>query len=268
MTKEKMGERLVGIIPAAGKGTRVSPLPGAKELFPIGFGTIKSNGENRPYPKVVSQYLIDQMTAAGAEQIYMVLSDGKSDILRYYGSGSRFGAHMLYLMVDEMIGMPYTINTAFPDVKDATVFFGMPDTIFEPENAFGLLLQHHRHYQADLTLGLFATTQPWRFGMVGYDDEYRLTACVDKPQKTDLKFMWGNACWGPLFSKFLNEEIQKIAHSTPSKSEIVLGDFFWKAVEAGLNVRVYPYTPGWYIDIGSPADLILAVQKFGSKDIQ
>ena len=44
--------------------------------------------------------------------------------------------------------------------------------------------------------------------MVGYDDDYRLTICIDKPAQTDLKFMWGNACWGPAFSELLNDGIQ------------------------------------------------------------
>lgn len=266
-TKHLAGKRLVGIIPAAGKGTRVTPLPGSKELFPVGFGEIEMEGKKRHYPKVVSQYLVDQMVTAGAEQIYMVISEGKWDILRYYGSGKRFGAHIVYLMVDDMIGMPYTINTAFPLVKDATVLFGMPDTIFRPDDALRLLLAQHERHKADLTLGLFATDQPWRFGMVGYDDEYRLTACIDKPGRTHFNFMWGNACWGPAFSKLLNDGIQAALSGESNKREIVLGDYFWKAVEAGLNVRVYPFDQGEYVDIGSPKDLMWAVRQFAQPEL-
>jgi glucose-1-phosphate thymidylyltransferase len=262
VSKQSFVQRLIGIIPAAGKGTHVAPLPGSKELFPVGFGEIEMEGEKRHYPKVVSQYLVDQMVIAGAEQIYMVISEGKWDILRYYGSGKRFGAHIVYLMVEEMIGMPYTINTAFPLVKDATVLFGMPDTIFRPGNAFSLLLDQHKRHSADLTLGLFATDQPWRFGMVGYDDEYRLATCTDKPAQTHLNFMWGNACWGPAFSELLNNGIQAALAGGPNKREIVLGDYFQEAAEIGLNVRVYPFEQGEYVDIGSPKDLVRAVRQF------
>jgi glucose-1-phosphate thymidylyltransferase len=253
---------LVGIIPAAGKGTRAAPLPGSKELFPVGFGEIEIEGKKRHYPKVVSQYLVDQMVDAGVGRIFMVISEGKWDIMRYYGSGKRFGVHIVYLMVDDMIGMPYTINTAYPLTKDATVLFGMPDTIFVPDNALHLLLAQHERHKADLTLGLFATDQPWRFGMVGHDDEYHLTACIDKPSRTKLNFMWGNACWGPKFSEFLDDGIQGAVFGESNKREIVLGDYFWKAVEAGLNVFVYPFDHGEYIDIGSPKDLVWAVRQF------
>ncbi|GAB4500576.1 MAG: sugar phosphate nucleotidyltransferase [Anaerolineales bacterium] len=264
----RKGKHLIGIIPAAGKGTRVAPLPGAKELFPIGFGEIDSHGQKRKYPKVVSQYLIDQMTVAGVEHIYMVISEDKADILRYYGSGKRFGARLAYLVVDELIGMPYTLNAAYPLVKDATVFFGMPDTIFQPANAFSLLLEQHQTTQADLTLGLFPTNQPWRFGMVEYDADHRLLACVDKPAHSDLKFMWGNACWGPQFSAFLNDEIETTLSKGTAGREIVLGDYFSKAVNAGLNVRVHPFHQGEYIDIGSPEDLVRAVNLFGKKELE
>lgn len=256
---------VVGIIPAAGKGTRVAPLPGAKELFPVGFAEASINGQSRRHPKVVSQYLIEQMVAAGSQKIYLVISEDKTDILRYYGSGKRLGIDLAYLVVDELIGMPYTINTAFPFVDGATVLFGMPDTIFQPQNAFSLLLEQHHKYQADLTLGLFATDQPWRFGMVGYDDEYRLTTCTDKPAETSLKFMWGNACWSPRFSAFLNDEIRVTLSKGATKREIVLGDYFSKAANSGLNVRVYPFRQGTYIDIGSPDDMLWAVNHFSQQ---
>jgi glucose-1-phosphate thymidylyltransferase len=265
--KRSIVRRVVGIIPAAGKGTRISPLPGSKELFPVGFGEIEVEGKLRRYPKVVSQYLVDQMVAAGVEQIYMIISDGKWDIPHYYGSGKRFGANIVYLLVDEMVGMPYTINVAFPLLKDDTVLFGMPDTIFKPENSLLSLLAHHEQYKADLTLGLFATDQPWRFGMVGYDDECRLTACVDKPRRSSLKFMWGNACWGPAFSRLLDNGIRASVSPKASKREVVLGDYFSKAVEAGLDVRVHPFLDGEYVDIGSPKDLKWAVRQFAQPDL-
>jgi len=266
--KNLMDQHIVGIIPAAGKGVRVAPLPGSKELFPVGFGEIEIEGKQRHYPKVVSNYLIDQMVIAGAEQVYMVVSEGKWDILRYYGGGKRFGVYLVYLMVDEMIGMPYTINTAFPLVQDATVLFGMPDTIFKPSDALSLLLAQHNQYKADLTLGLFSTDQSWRFGMVEYDQNNRLIACIDKPNRTQLNFMWGNACWGPAFSKLLNDEVTLASSlGEQNEREIVLGDYFSKAVDAGLNVRVFPFNNGEYMDIGSPKDLARVVKQFAKQEL-
>lgn len=252
-------DQLIGIIPAAGRGSRIAPLPGSKEVFPIGFADRIIEGEQKRCPKVVSQYLIDRMIAAGVENIYIVLSEGKWDIMRYYGDGRRFGVHISYLMVEELIGMPYTLNIAHPWVKGATVVFGMPDTIFKPMNAFGQMLAQHRKLKADLTLGLFPTDQPWRLSMVEFDDEQRVISVTDKPATSKLKHTWGCACWGDKFTELLNSQLQV---DKSQRGEVVLADFFNKAVSERLDVRALAFNDGEYIDIGSPQDLEWAVKLF------
>ena len=42
---------LVGLIPAAGKGTRLHPLPFSKELYPIGYLEVIVDGEKKLRPK-------------------------------------------------------------------------------------------------------------------------------------------------------------------------------------------------------------------------
>ena len=72
-----------GIIPAAGGGTRIQPLAFSKELLPVGSRV--ENGEERP--KAVSEYLVERLIEGGAYRLCFVISPGKSDILRYYGTG-------------------------------------------------------------------------------------------------------------------------------------------------------------------------------------
>jgi glucose-1-phosphate thymidylyltransferase len=252
----------IGVIPAAGKGTRIAPLPGSKELFPIGFEDCDVNGELRRSPKVVSQYLIERMVHAGVERVFIILSEDKWDIIRYFRDGQHLGVNIAYLLVSEMIGMPYTINSAYPWLEEATVVFGMPDTIFTPKNAYTLLLEEHNSRNDDVTLGLFQTNEPWRFGMVEFDEQNRVLKLIDKPEKSELRYMWGNACWGPRFTKLLDKELQPILKNGRLEHEIVLGDFFQTAVNKGLNVHAVIYDRGEYIDIGSPEDLELAVRRF------
>lgn len=255
--------RIIGVIPAAGRGERIGPLPGSKELFPIGFGETMADGKLRQYPKVISQYLIDQMIRSGVEQIYLIISHGKNDLIQYYGSGQRSGVSIAYLIVEQMWGMPFSIDQSYSWVKEATVVFGMPDTIFTPSNALLLLLEHHQDSKADLTLGLYPTKESWRFGMVEFDGDNRATHCIDKPANSSLKNMWGNACWEPAFSELLHNEIRALGQS-PEK-EIVLGDYFQKAIDVGMNVRVVPFSHGEYLDIGTPQDLETIVRKFSQQ---
>jgi UTP-glucose-1-phosphate uridylyltransferase len=74
---------MLGIIPAAGAGTRIQPLAFSKELLPVG-GRLDGNIER---PRAVSEYLVERLTIAGATKICFVISAGKSDILEYYGGG-------------------------------------------------------------------------------------------------------------------------------------------------------------------------------------
>ncbi|MBE7220674.1 MAG: nucleotidyltransferase family protein, partial [Caulobacteraceae bacterium] len=66
-----------GIVPAAGRGSRIQPLAFSKELLPV--GSRLDAGVERPC--AVSEYLLDRMVAAGATKICFVISPGKSDIL-------------------------------------------------------------------------------------------------------------------------------------------------------------------------------------------
>ena len=62
---------IVALIPAAGRGSRLAPFPCPKELFPVGYQDYPVGGTSEKRPKVVSQYLVENMrkgnTAVNAE---------------------------------------------------------------------------------------------------------------------------------------------------------------------------------------------------------
>jgi len=254
-----MSEKIVGIVPAAGKGSRLAPFPCPKELFPVGYQDFEVNGVHQKRPKVVSQYLIENIIDAGARRILFIVGDGKSDILKYYGNGSKFGIDIAYLYQEELSGMPGALNLAAPWTKDATVIFGMPDTIIEPSNAFSKLIEFHKKSDAVLTLGLFRTSTPGKFGMVETDADHNVIYTVDKPAATTLSNMWGCACWSPVFTELLSEFLQKNKYTG---KEIVLGDVFNYALEKGLCVKGLLFDDGQYIDIGTTDELDSALKKF------
>jgi len=255
-----MMPKVIGIIPAAGQAKRLAGLPVCKELLPVGFRNTRVNNSLSVCPKVVSHYLLQAMISAAASRVYIILTKEKLDLLRYYGDGSEFGVPIAYILIEHLAGMPYTINQAHPWLNDETVIFGMPDTIFTPSDVFARLLNRHWSAQNDLTLGLFPTDKPQRFGMVEVGAADRVVRVVDKPAQTELKWMWGIACWSPRFTRFLDEYLP-----TPdlSRHEVVLGDVFQAAVEDHLIVRAMRFDDGEYIDIGTPEDLQNVVQRFG-----
>lgn len=251
--------KIAAIIPAAGKGTRLAPFPCPKELYPIGYQDYLVGEQVEQRPKVISQYIIENLRGANAEQLFMILGDGKHDIMRYYGDGSRFGVKMVYLYQERLAGMPFAIDLAYDWVKDKDIVFGMPDTIVEPADAFDQMLARHREWKSDLTLGLFPTDTPQKFGMVALKPDNQVDYTIDKPKNSDLKYMWGSACWSPRFTELLHSFCEENA-ATPT--ELVLGDVFNLALKKGFAVYGMPFDDGQYIDIGTARELDSALQRF------
>jgi glucose-1-phosphate thymidylyltransferase len=250
--------KIVGLIPAAGQAKRLPQLPCSKEIFPIGMDAEMIDGKKQYRPRPIASYLIEKMVFAGAQKVILIISREKTDILRYFGSGESLNTHISYLVQEKPSGMPDALNQARPWLDDATVLFGMPDTIFKPYDAFKQLLSRHQAEEADLTLGLFSTQKPEKFGMVAFDQQYHMNYTIDKPKKTNLEYMWGIACWQPAFTQFMGKFLKIL----PLSREIVLAEIFQSGLEAGLKVSVVPFINGRYIDIGTPDDLLIAISEF------
>src|ERR1700740_1739974 len=144
---------MLGIIPAAGAGERIQPLGCSKELLPVGSRTL--NGVERP--KAVAEYLVERMIAAGADQICMIISPEKTDIVRYYAERD-YAAEIFYVVQKKASGLCDALFRAEPFARHhQQVLIGLPDTIWFPENAFSASLDFHR---TDVNLVLFPVTNP------------------------------------------------------------------------------------------------------------
>lgn len=260
-----MMTELVGIVPAAGRGHRLAPYPFPKELFPVGYQIIEIENTPQKRPKVVSQYLIEALVAAGVSRIIIIIGPGKLEIVEYFRGGEAYGVPIAYVFQSEAKGMPYALDLAAPWLKGhETILMGMPDTIFEPRDAFQKLLRAHQVWASDLTLGLFPTNSPHKFGMIGLDDDYNVVEHIDKPVTTHLKWLWGIACWGPRFTALIHEVLE--SHGADiikqKKREVVLGDIFDIAISRKFRVKGLPFEDGQYIDIGTYEDLRRALQLY------
>jgi len=255
---------VVGIIPAAGSGRRLAPYPNPKELFPIGYQIVTVDGDRVKRPKVVSQYLLENMAAAGIRKFHFVIGRDKHDIMSYYGNGESLGVRISYLYQAQLTGMPHALDLALPWLaNDATVVLGMPDTIIQPASAFAQLIDAHRTWAADLTLGLFHTDRPSKFGMVNIGRDFAVVDHVDKPRAIDFEWMWGIACWGPRFTALLHDVVEeRLGSSNATGRETVLGDVFDAAIASGFCVKGLPIEDGQYIDIGTYDDLKQAILKY------
>lgn len=256
-----INQKVIGLLPAGGQATRISPLPLSKELYPVGFQN-SSNSSLRP--KVVSHYLLEKMRFAGIEQAYFILRPGKWDIPNYFGDGAIVSMNLGYLIMGLSHGVPFTLDQAYPFVQDAIIALGFPDILFQPEDAFKRILARQAAGGAEVVLGLFPTDQPHKAGMVDFDDSFRVNLVIEKPPQSNLRYMWGIAVWTPTFTKFLHEHISSLkARSDLSQlPELPIGNVIQAAIQKGMHVEAEIFTDGSYLDIGTPNDLVRAVQQF------
>jgi glucose-1-phosphate thymidylyltransferase len=120
-----------GIVPAAGRGTRIQPLAFSKELLPVGSRI--DRGVERPC--AVSEYLVERMILGGCDRICFVISPGKSDILEYFGDA--YGdCKLAYVVQNRPAGLCDAIFRAHCVIAPGEpVVVGLPDTIWFPKAA-------------------------------------------------------------------------------------------------------------------------------------
>jgi dTDP-glucose pyrophosphorylase len=170
-----------GIIPAAGRGSRIQPLAFSKELLPIGS---RFEGEVER-PRAVSEYLIDRMVRAGATRICFVISPGKSDILEYFG-GEIGGVPVCYVVQPSAEGLCDALFRAAPIVgPDEPVVIGLPDTIWFPDDGLARLPDDR------LAFLLFPVSRPELFDAVVLDEHGRVQEIQVKSPHARSRWIWG-----------------------------------------------------------------------------
>lgn len=252
--------KMIGLIPAAGQATRLGKLPCSKEVLPIYPKAIA----NQP-SKVLSSHLLEAYKLADIENIYFILRKGKWDIPQYFGNGAHLNVHLGYLIMQHPYGVPFTLNEAYPFIKNEKVAMGFPDIIFAPKNAYCVLRSKMKITKSEVILGLFPVQNKEKWDLVDVDSNGKIIDIVIKQNHTDLKFAWAIAIWTPEFTEYLHQFVEKalvnggkgrIKTNNSSAEELYLGDIILSALKDGLKVESAIFEKGTCIDLGTPNDLI------------
>lgn len=249
----------IGLMPAAGFANRIGPLPCSKEIYPLGFQY--SEKRKGAYPMVACHCLLETMAKADADKCFVILRPEKWDIPNYLGDGKDFGLNLAYLVTKQTPGAPFTIDRAFPFVENALILFGFPDILFGPEDAFIRLVDRQRISKADIVLGLYRAHRPHKMDMVELDSGGRVREIVIKPSSTDLELTWIIAVWTDVFTRFMHDFLSKASAVKNVAGELYIGAVIREGMRAGLFVETVVFSDGNYVDIGTPEDLIRAVQE-------
>lgn len=217
----------IGIIPAAGKATRIHGLP--KFLLPVPGG-----------------YLLERMAARMGVPCVIGANPDNAALLNackppnatVYEVNSR--------------AMPETILAARPYVGDVHVVVGMPDTYWTDEAVFQRL-------STWLTRGAICAVAVFyvspeagsRLGVcrTQYDgNALVLNGIQDKQPQIAHQWAWGAVAWRPAFWRYI---LPDDAH---------LGIALQRAVAAGETIPLYP-ADGPYYDNGTPDDYFRCIRE-------
>lgn len=256
MTNTK-SEQFVGIIPAAGKGTRLSSLVFPKELVVLPYK--KSKEQKIHDMRVACEFCIECLSSANVNLAYVVISSDKLGIVNFLKDGTDLGVKLGYVYQVGSKGLAHAIDCVYPFIRNKSVVLVFPDTIINPTVAIRKMLQEFKSRDEDVVLGIFDTEFPSDLCQVVYDKYYQVKELFDKDKKVRVNNTWGTAAWRPRFNQFLHDFIK---NNNSKSSEYSLSDVFSAALKEGMSIFAYPICDSVYLDIGTPEGLNKAIWFF------
>jgi glucose-1-phosphate thymidylyltransferase len=165
---------MLGIVPAAGRGTRIQPLTCSTPLAPIGTPS-----------RAVAEFVLERLVRAGADRICLIVGAGNCDLAEHFGE--RFGgADLSYVVQPQPLGLCDALFRASDLVDDdEQVAVGLPDTVWFPESALGGLPDDV------LSFLLFPVEHPELFDAVVLDDADQLIEIRVKQRDPGTDWIWG-----------------------------------------------------------------------------
>ena len=228
-----------GLIPAAGKGTRLEPITLAipKELLMVG-------------DKAVIEHVIEAMKMVGIEEIVIVVGWKKHAILDYLGSGERLGVKLTYVVQDRRDGLAKAVAAGEHVIEDESFIVVLGDNFFYPKTFLKDITEFHNRVDADATIGVAEVEDPTRHGMIKPGENNRIIDIVEKPSPEKSPSNLG--CMGVyIFKPVIFDAIRKTKPGV--KNEYQLTDSIKILIDEGYKV-FYRKIDGKHIDVGTIED--------------
>ncbi|MBS0244065.1 MAG: NTP transferase domain-containing protein [Proteobacteria bacterium] len=221
---------------AGGKGTRLHPYSATlpKPLMPLG---------DMP----VLELLLRRMKAAGIEEVFLAVNHLRHLIEAYFGDGSAFGLKIRYSGEDKPLGTAGALGNIINEL-DEQFFLTNGDLLTNLD--IKAMAAQHVATKADASIGIFRREHKIEFGLIEFDDQWRLSAYREKPTSTYHVsmgvYVLNKAAVRPHFG---------------AKDYLDMPNLLLKMHAAGADVRCYQDDCVW-LDIGRPDDFALAQTLF------
>ena len=231
-----------GIILAGGKGTRLYPLTIAtsKQLLPV-------------YDKPMVYYPLSMLMLAGIREILVVSSSDALPAFReLLKDGSQWGLKFEYAGQIEPRGLADAFLVGREFIRDSPVCLILGDNIFYGEGMISLLEECASLKEGAIIFG-YKVNDPERYGVVEFDEEYRVLSVEEKPAQSRSSFAIPGIY-------FYDNQVVRIAQSLkPSpRGEIEITDLNRVYLQKGqLKAKLFGRGVAW-LDAGTHESLLQA----------
>lgn len=237
----------IGLIPAAGQGTRMRPLTYAtpKELLHV-------------HGKPVIEYVLENLKEAGIKKLFIVITSGKEPIMNFLKDGSEFGLDISYLFQNKQKGLAHAINVG-KNFIDEDFMVALGDDIIRPNNSFKKLLDYHKEKKSDITIShkKVPKEKVKKYGILETNSENKVKRIIEKPDpnKTDSRKA---VVGGYIFPKEVFEYIEKTKKG--KKGEYQITDTIQLMIDDKKNT--FTKEMGEWIPVGNVKELRKANEHF------
>ncbi len=235
----KMKEKIIAVIQAGGKGTRVDKLTHCVIPKPM----LEMNGK----PMILWQ--IEAVKRYGIEEIYIIIGHLGEAIRGYFCDGSDFGVSISYIEEEEPLGSAGSLYYLKEFCHNSTILFLFADVMFDIDiNRF---LSFHDSRNALVSLLAHPNDHPYDSDLIICDDD---NVVVGFDYKGDERNYWYDNLVNSGIYAFSSEILKELI--SPSKMDLEK-DFISKFIPSG---RVYMYKSSEYVKDAGTVERFLKVQ--------
>lgn len=247
---------MIGIIPAAGKGTRLKPITDAipKELLICGS-------------KPLIEHALDSMSVIGIKRVCIVTGHKKGPLMDFIKDGALYNIDVDYVYQTRALGLGHAIlctkNKVHDDGKDLFVLNG--DTVIEPKTVLAEMAKIHKKEKPIATLLIHEVADPKRWGIAKLDgfngNISEVKKLFEKPQNESewIEFAQNGKYYAIVGVYCLNQKMYSYLEKTHTGrgGEIQLTDAIELAIKNKERVIAMKFNGSW-LDIGAPKTFLLA----------